>query len=91
MPTPTHAQFPGRVASQVIPAAELAVILHAGLPRRRGPLLRSAGHVRASHALQVDGPVREYYLVGRSDTRDEAAWRTEIGWPIFSTGAAEDV
>jgi hypothetical protein len=36
----------------------------------------------------VDGPVREYYLVGRGDTREEAAWRTEIGWPIFSTGTA---
>jgi len=40
----------------------------------------------SSHALQVDGPVREYYLVGRHDTADEAAWRTEICWPIFSTG-----
>jgi hypothetical protein len=42
----------------------------------------------ASHALRVDGPVREYYLVGRRDTPDENAWRTEIGWPVFSTGAA---
>ena len=40
------------------------------------------------HALQVDGPIREYYLVGRHDTPDESAWRTEIGWPIFSTGVA---
>jgi DNA-binding transcriptional MerR regulator len=34
-----------------------------------------------SHA-DVD---REYYLVGRRDTSDEQAWRTEIGWPIFDT------
>jgi len=87
VPTAAQAQFPGRVASQVIPATELAVIMHAGshadVDRSYGAL---ATYV-ASHALQVDGPVREYYLVGRSDTRDEAAWRTEIGWPIFSTGA----
>ncbi|MCW2933000.1 MAG: transcriptional regulator, MerR family [Actinomycetia bacterium] len=83
-PPPGH-----RAAStQVIPAAELAVIVHAGshadVDRSYGAL---ATYV-ASHALQVDGPVREYYLVGRSDTRDEAAWRTEIGWPIFSTVAS---
>ena len=33
------------------------------------------------HALALDGPIREYYLVGRHDTSDETAWRTEIGWP----------
>jgi len=35
----------------------------------------------ASHALQVEGPIREHYLVGRQDTADENAWRTEICWP----------
>ena len=88
VPVATEAEFPGRITSRVIPAAELAVIIHAGshadVDRSYGAL---GGYV-ASHALQVAGPVREYYLVGRQDTRDEAAWRTEIGWPIFSTGAA---
>ena len=37
------------------------------------------------HALAVDGPIREYYLVGPSDTPDESLWQTEIGWPIFQT------
>jgi hypothetical protein len=27
-------------------------------------------------------------LVGRQDTTDENAWRTDICWPIFSTGTA---
>ena len=36
-------------------------------------------------AATVDGPIREYYLVGPSDTRDESLWQTEIGWPIFQT------
>ncbi len=87
---PTAAEVPlvGRVAPQVIPAVELAVIVHAGThddaDRSYGAL---AAYV-AEHALQVDGPVREYYLVGRRDTPDEKAWRTEIGWPIFSTGPA---
>jgi DNA-binding transcriptional MerR regulator len=87
---PTAAQVPlvGRVAPQLIQAAELAVIVHAG---RHHDVDRSYGALAAyvsEHALQVDGPVREYYLVGRRDTPDEKAWRTEICWPIFSTGSA---
>ena len=39
----------------------------------------------SEHTLAIEGPVREYYLVGRHDTDDEQAWRTEIGWPIFDT------
>jgi len=40
----------------------------------------------AQHALAVEGPLREYYLVGPQETADESAWRTEIGWPIFQIG-----
>ena len=75
----------GRVEELVVPAAELAVIVHEGphddVDRAYGAL---AAHV-TEHALAVDGPIREYYLAGRHDTADQAAWRTEIGWPIFQT------
>jgi hypothetical protein len=27
--------------------------------------------------------VRERYLSGPRDTPEPAAWRTEIGWPVF--------
>ena len=88
VPTAAEAPLLGRIAPQAIPAAELAVIVHpgshAGVDRSYGAL---ATHV-AAHALQVDGPIREYYLVSRRDTPDESAWRTEICWPIFSTGTA---
>jgi len=67
--------------------AELAVIAHAGSRTDRDRAYGALGTYVASHALQVDGPIREYYLVGRRDTPDENSWRTEIGWPIFSTGA----
>ena len=43
-----------------------------------------AVHV-AQHAITIDEPIREYYLVGPQDTGDETAWRTEIGWPVFHT------
>jgi DNA-binding transcriptional MerR regulator len=77
----------GRVAFAVVPDAELAVITHAGAPddvdRAYGTL---AAYV-TNHALTVDGPIREYYLVGQRDTAETSRWRTEIGWPVFQTGA----
>jgi effector-binding domain-containing protein len=38
------------------------------------------------HALGIEGPIREYYVIGPNETHDESEWRTEIGWPIFHTG-----
>jgi len=88
VPTATQVQRLGRVAPVVVPAAELAVIVHTGSHTDVDRAYGALGTYVASHALQVDGPIREYYLVGRRDTPDENAWRTEIGWPIFSTSAA---
>jgi DNA-binding transcriptional MerR regulator len=76
----------GRVNQLVVPAVELATIEHPGphtdIDRAYGTL---ATYV-TRHALAVEGPIREYYVVGRHDTADETQWRTEIGWPIFRTG-----
>jgi DNA-binding transcriptional MerR regulator len=76
----------GRVEALSLPAVELATIVHPGshtdVDRAYGAL---ATYV-SDRALGVDGPIRERYLVGRLDTADEGAWRTEIGWPIFHTG-----
>jgi DNA-binding transcriptional MerR regulator len=73
----------GRVAPVTIPAAELAVITHpGGLADIDLSYGRLGAHV-ATHAIGVDGPLREYYLIGAIDTPDQARWRTEIGWPIF--------
>jgi DNA-binding transcriptional MerR regulator/effector-binding domain-containing protein len=75
----------GRVTTTDIPPVELATIVHAGshdnIDRTYGAL---ADHV-TRHALAVDGPIREYYLVGPVETPDESLWRTEVGWPIFQT------
>ena len=59
---------------------------------------RRAGDGRPGHHAQltqhaddgtlgVDGPIREYYLIGQRDTADTSQWRTEIGWPIFRTAS----
>jgi hypothetical protein len=41
------------------------------------------------HALALDGPIYETYLVTPRDTDEAAEWRTEIGWPIFRLAAGE--
>ncbi|MBU3062593.1 MerR family transcriptional regulator [Nocardia sp. NEAU-G5] len=87
VPTETEVPRLGRIESLVVPAAELAVIEHPGsladVDRAYG---RLAAYV-ADHELHLDGPIREYYLVDRQVTADEKQWRTEVCWPIFSTGA----
>jgi DNA-binding transcriptional MerR regulator len=87
---PTRAEIPlvGRVTPRAIPAAELAVIVHPGSHSDVDLSYGALATYVADHALQVDGPIREYYLTSWRDTADESAWRTEICWPIFSTGPA---
>jgi DNA-binding transcriptional MerR regulator len=75
----------GRVTSLMVPPAELAVIEHAGPPGEVDRAYGTLASYVARHALAVDGPIREYYLVGQRDTPDTSRWRTEIGWPIFRT------
>jgi DNA-binding transcriptional MerR regulator len=85
LPSDPLPQPVGRVSTAIIPPAELAMTVHVGsnseVDRTYGAL---AAYV-TKHALAVDGPIREYYLVGPSDTRDESLWQTEVGWPIFQT------
>ncbi|HEX5295273.1 MAG TPA: GyrI-like domain-containing protein [Streptosporangiaceae bacterium] len=76
----------GRVTTLVVPAMELA-IKHAGAPADADRAYASLATYVTRHALAVDGPMREYYLVGPRDTPDHGQWRTEIGWPVFRTGA----
>ena len=81
----------GRVSATVIPPAELATIVHSGphtdIDRTYGAL---AAYV-TQHALAVDGPICEYYLVGPAETQDDSLWRTEVGWPIFQIAGGRQV
>jgi DNA-binding transcriptional MerR regulator len=80
---PPHA---GRVHPLTLPAVELAVVTHAGAHDDIDVTYGELGSWVVEHALAVAGPVRETYLVGPRDTPDPAAWRTEIGWPVFRVG-----
>jgi DNA-binding transcriptional MerR regulator len=76
----------GRVIPLTVPPVELAVITHRGPHHDVDRAYGTLGSYVAEHALGVDGPLREFYLVGGHETADQARWRTEIGWPIFHTG-----
>jgi effector-binding domain-containing protein len=76
----------GRVTALVVPEAELAVTTHTGTHNDVGLAYGSLAAYVTDHALGVDGPIREYYVIGPHETTDENQWRTEIGWPIFHTG-----
>ena len=75
----------GRVSATVIPPAELAMTVHLGSNTEVDRTYGALADYVTQHALAVEGPIREYYLVGPSDTPDESLWRTEIRWPIFQT------
>lgn len=77
----------GRVRPFTVPAAELAITVHHGPHGDIDVSYGQLGTYVTEHALAVAGPVRETYLTGPRDTADTAAWRTEIGWPVFRTTA----
>ncbi|ASW56195.1 MerR family transcriptional regulator [Plantactinospora sp. KBS50] len=73
----------GRIAVISLPAVELAVAVHHGPHDDIDVTYGRLGAWVAGHALAVDGPIHETYLVGPRDTGEAEAWRTEIGWPVF--------
>jgi DNA-binding transcriptional MerR regulator len=75
-----------RVSGGLIPAAEIATLVHEGSFSNVDLTYGALATYVARHALPLHGPIREYYHCGPQDTADETAWRTEIGWPIFHTG-----
>ena len=88
VPCPERVRPMGRVMPLLVPSAELAIIEHRGPPADVDRAYGTLATYVARHALAVDGPIREHYLVGQHDTPDATRWRTEVGWPIFRTSAA---
>jgi DNA-binding transcriptional MerR regulator len=73
----------GRARPLVVPAVELAIVVHHGAHTDVDRTYGALGTHVAEHEVGVDGPVREYYLVDSFKTPDAALWCTEIAWPIF--------
>jgi DNA-binding transcriptional MerR regulator len=73
----------GRVRPVELPAAELATVVHHGPHDDIDVTYGRLGAWVVDHALAVEGPVRETYLVAPADTPDRTLWRTELAWPVF--------
>lgn len=84
VPTSHSIQATGRVASMMIPAAELAIAVHHGPERTIDQTYAALGTAIAEQLIGIEGPVRERYLV-RPALADDPGRQTEIGWPIFRT------
>lgn len=69
-----------------IPAVEAAVAVHEGSLDDSDRTYGALGSVVAERAIGVDGPIREYYLIGPGEDGDESKRRTEVCWPVFLTG-----
>ena len=67
----------------VLPAVELAVVVHEGSHDDIDVTYGTLGTYVTEHEIGINGPVYERYLVGPPDSEDRATWRTEIGWPVF--------
>jgi DNA-binding transcriptional MerR regulator len=87
IPTGGAARAVGRVEPLVVPPAELAIMLHRGSLRDGDLTYGELGAHVMRHEISVDGPLREYYLIGFLDTDDPGQWETEIGWPIFRSAS----
>ncbi len=77
----------GRIEVVELPALELAVTVHRGPHDDLDVTYGRLGAWVVEHALAVDGPIHETYLIGPRDTDEPSEWRTEIGWPIFRVAA----
>jgi DNA-binding transcriptional MerR regulator len=77
---------PAPVLTRVLPAAEVAILTHpgtshTGIDRSYAEL----GTYVTEHLISHQGPIREHYL-GAEPGHFARFDRTEICWPIFSTG-----
>src|SRR5262249_45771945 len=75
---------PNDIAIGEIPAARVAVLVHAGTYAAMPDTYRTLGAWVARHAEYAGGRIREWCTVGPGRTSAEA-YRTEIAWPIAAT------
>jgi effector-binding domain-containing protein len=70
------------VVNSEIPAAQVAVLVHAGPYDTIGDSYRHLGGWVAHHAHPAAQPVREVYVVSYGETSDPGRFVTEIHWPV---------
>jgi DNA-binding transcriptional MerR regulator/effector-binding domain-containing protein len=79
---PVGATAPGRVRVGTVPAARLAVALHASGYEDLDLTYAQLGRHVLERGIGAEGALRETYLITPDDTADPASMRTEVCWPI---------
>jgi DNA-binding transcriptional MerR regulator len=74
----------GRARALLVPAAELVVTTHYGVPEAIDLAHADLGSFIARNEIAVDTQIREYYLHDESDTPVPEHWQTEIAWSILA-------
>jgi DNA-binding transcriptional MerR regulator len=64
-----------------LPGGPVAVAVHRGSFNELDQVYAGLGTFVAERGIGVDGPIRENYLVGFLDTRDDDSLVTEVCWP----------
>jgi DNA-binding transcriptional MerR regulator len=67
-----------------VPAARVAVLVHAGDYTSMPDTYRTLGAWVARNAAHSGERIREWYTLGVLDGDDASAYRTEIAWPILA-------
>jgi DNA-binding transcriptional MerR regulator len=70
------------IALGEVPAARVAVLVHAGDYTTMPDTYRTLGAWVARNAVHSGERIREWYTVGVLDGGDPSSYRTEIAWPI---------
>ena len=87
IPVTGAADTSGRAQLIEIPGAELAITVHHGAISDLDQTYGALGTLVAEQEIGVDGPIREYYVVGSNEAGGEPAHYTEVCWPVFRTKA----
>ncbi|MBO0707554.1 MAG: MerR family transcriptional regulator [Candidatus Dormibacteraeota bacterium] len=85
---PLPALQEGPVRWHEIPALDAAVAVHEGPLSEIDRTYGALGTAVAQRAIGVEGPVREYFVVGGRGWEDSER-RTEVCWPVFLTGVKD--
>lgn len=82
LPVPSGTIGTGRIMASVLPAADVATIVHVGPYDREGAAYGALERWIALHGHVVSGPPRERYVIGPDAGVEPAEYRTEIEMPI---------
>jgi DNA-binding transcriptional MerR regulator len=73
----------GRGQIRLLPATEYAIAVHRGSFEDLDQTFGALGATVARRAIDLQGPIRENYLVNAFHTPDQRRHRTEVCWPVF--------